>query len=180
MARSSMTPAGTPRRRGGGIRRLLAWLFAIALIGPPLLVAIYRFVPPPVTILMLQRAGEDGLRNDWRALDDIDSDLVHAVVAAEDARFCSHNGFDMEAIRKAMRNNERGGKVRGGSTISQQAAKNVFLWPQRSWVRKGFEAYFTVVTEFLWGKRRMMEVYLNVIEMGPGVYGAEAAAQKWF
>jgi monofunctional glycosyltransferase len=176
-----MSPAaGPPRRRGGALRRWLVRLLIVALIGPPLLVAIYRFVPPPVTILMLQRAGEDGIRKEWRSLDDIDADLVHAVVAAEDARFCSHRGFDMEAIRKAMRNNERGGKLRGGSTISQQAAKNVFLWPQRSWIRKGAEAYFTVLTEVLWGKRRMMEVYLNVIEMGPGVYGAEAAAQKWF
>ena len=178
--RSNLTPAGTPRSRWAGVRRVVAWLIAIALIGPPLLVAIYRFVPPPVTILQLQRAGEDGLRKDWRSLNDIDADLVHAVVAAEDARFCSHNGFDMEAIRKAMRNNESGGRMRGGSTISQQTAKNVFLWPQRSWVRKGAEAYFTVLTEVIWGKRRMMEVYLNVIEMGPGVYGAEAAAQRWF
>jgi monofunctional biosynthetic peptidoglycan transglycosylase len=179
MARGSTT-AGAPRARGGALRRWLVRLLIIAIVGPPLLVLVYRFVPPPVTILQMQRAGEDGLRKDWRSLDDIDSDLVHAVVAAEDSRFCSHNGFDMEAIRKAMRNNERGGKVRGGSTISQQTAKNVFLWPQRSWVRKGAEAYFTVLTEFIWGKRRMMEVYLNVIEMGPGVYGAEAAAQKWF
>jgi monofunctional biosynthetic peptidoglycan transglycosylase len=102
------------------------------------------------------------------------------VVAAEDARFCEHRGFDMEAIRNAMEANEKGGKVRGGSTISQQTAKNVFLWPQRSWVRKGAEAYFTFLTETLWGKRRIMEVYLNVIEMAPGVYGAEAAAQHWF
>ena len=178
MARGGTTAAGTRTR--GGLRRWLFRLFLVALIGPPLLVLVYRFVPPPVTILQLQQAGEHGLAKDWRPLEEIDADLVHAVVAAEDARFCSHNGFDMEAIRKAMRNNERGGKVRGGSTISQQAAKNVFLWPQRSWVRKGFEAYFTVLTEFLGGKQRMMEVYLNVIEMGPGVYGAEAAAQKWF
>jgi len=129
---------------------------------------------------MLQRAGEDGLRKDWRPLDRIDADLVHAVVAAEDSRFCSHRGFDVEAIRKAMQANETSSKVRGGSTISQQTAKNVFLWPQRSWVRKGLEAGFTVLIETLWGKPRIMEVYLNVVEWAPGVYGAEAAAQKWF
>ena len=172
--------ARDPSRRGRGFGRLLLWLFLIALLGPPLLVAIYRFVPPPVTLLMVQKSGEFGVSKDWRPLDQIDRDLVHAVIAAEDARFCEHNGFDMEAIRNAMEANERGGKVRGGSTISQQTAKNVFLWPQRSWIRKGAEAYFTVLTEALWSKRRIMEVYLNVIEMAPGVYGAEAAAQKWF
>ena len=172
--------ARDPSRRGRGFGRLLLWLFLIGLLGPPLLVAIYRFVPPPVTLLMLQKSGEFGIDKDWRALDRIDSDLVNAVVAAEDSHFCEHNGFDVQAIRKAMASNERGGKVRGGSTISQQTAKNVFLWPQRSWVRKGAEAYFTVLTETLWSKRRIMEVYLNVVEMAPGVYGAEAAAQKWF
>ena len=170
-----------PRRRGfGWLGRLLLWLFAIALIGPPLLVLAYRFVPPPVTILQLQRAGQNGIDKQWLPMERIDPDLVGAVIAAEDSRFCEHRGFDVEAIKKAMESNERGGKVRGGSTISQQTAKNVFLWPQRSWVRKGLEAYFTVLTEVIWGKRRIMEVYLNVIEMGPGVYGAEAAAQKWF
>jgi monofunctional biosynthetic peptidoglycan transglycosylase len=129
---------------------------------------------------MLQRAGENGIRKDWRPLDRIDADLVHAVIAAEDSRFCSHNGFDMEAIKKAMEANETSSKVRGGSTVSQQTAKNVFLWPQRSWVRKGLEAGFTVLIETLWGKPRIMEVYLNVVEWAPGVYGAEAAAQKWF
>jgi monofunctional biosynthetic peptidoglycan transglycosylase len=168
------------RRRGGGFRTVLLWLFMIALFGPPLLVLAYRFIPPPVTILQLQKSGEYGLEKSWRPIDQIDRDLVYAVVAAEDARFCEHRGFDVEAIRKAMEANEKGGKVRGGSTISQQTAKNVFLWPQRSWVRKGAEAYFTFLTEMLWGKRRIMEVYLNVIEMAPGVYGAEAAAQRWF
>jgi monofunctional biosynthetic peptidoglycan transglycosylase len=129
---------------------------------------------------MLQRAAENGIEKDWRSLDRIDADLVHAVVAAEDSRFCSHNGFDVEAIRQAMEANESSSKVRGGSTISQQTAKNVFLWPQRSWVRKGLEAGFTGLIELAWGKPRIMEVYLNVVEWAPGVYGAEAAAQKWF
>jgi monofunctional biosynthetic peptidoglycan transglycosylase len=155
-------------------------LILLLVLGPLVLVGVYRFLPPPVTILMLQRAGEDGLRKDWRPLDRIDADLVHAVVAAEDSRFCAHRGFDVEAIRKAMEANETSSKVRGGSTISQQTAKNVFLWPQRSWVRKGLEAGFTVLIETIWGKPRIMEVYLNVIEFAPGVYGAEAAAQRWF
>jgi monofunctional biosynthetic peptidoglycan transglycosylase len=173
---SSAPPA---RRRGG----LLGLLFKVVLWSVLIVLGItvaYRFVPPPVTLLMLQRAGEDGIRKDWRPLDRIDADLVHAVVAAEDSRFCSHSGFDMEAIRKAAAANERGGKVRGGSTISQQTAKNVFLWPQRSWLRKGLEAGFTVLIELVWGKPRIMEVYLNVVEFAPGVYGAEAAAQRWF
>ena len=172
--------AAPPRRRRGGFGRFLLWLILIGVLGPILLVAVYRFIPPPVTVLMLQRAGEDGIRKNWRPLDRIDTDLVHAVVAAEDARFCEHRGFDVEAIRKAMEANENSSKVRGGSTISQQTAKNVFLWPQRSWIRKGLEAGFTVLIETVWGKPRIMEVYLNVIEFAPGVYGAEAAAQRWF
>jgi monofunctional biosynthetic peptidoglycan transglycosylase len=106
--------------------------------------------------------------------------LVRAVIAAEDARFCEHHGFDLLAIRKAMAANAAGKKLRGGSTISQQTAKNVFLWPGRDWVRKGLEAWFTVLIELVWGKERIMEVYLNSIEWGPGVYGAEAAAQRNF
>jgi len=185
MARARFDPevpstAPPPRRRRGGLGRVLFWLVVIFVVGPLALAAAYRFVPPPVTVLMLQRAGEDGIRKDWRPLDRIDPDLVHAVVAAEDSRFCAHRGFDVEAIRKAMESNGDGGRVRGGSTISQQTAKNVFLWPQRSWVRKGLEAGFTALIETLWGKPRIMEVYLNVIEFAPGVYGAEAAARHWF
>ena len=107
--------------------------------------------------------------------------LPRAAIAAEDARFCQHHGFDFDAMQKALQHDEkRPGRLRGGSTISQQTAKNVFLWPQRSWVRKGFEAYFTVLIELLWGKRRIMEVYLNTVEMGPGLYGVEAASQRYF
>jgi monofunctional biosynthetic peptidoglycan transglycosylase len=107
--------------------------------------------------------------------------LPRAAIAAEDSRFCEHHGFDFQAIQKAMRHDERRPeRLRGGSTISQQTAKNVFLWPDRSWVRKGFEAYTTVLIEAVWGKRRIMEVYLNTVEMGPGVYGVEAAAQRYF
>jgi monofunctional biosynthetic peptidoglycan transglycosylase len=160
---------------------LLALLIVVFWVGPVLAVATYRFLPPPVTFLMVQRAVEGrGLKRDWVPLTEISPHLVRAVIAAEDARYCEHMGFDVEAIRKAMAANERGGKVRGGSTISQQTAKNVFLWPQRDWVRKGLEAYFTVLIEVGWGKRRIMEVYLNSIEWAPGVYGAQAAAQRWF
>lgn len=172
--------------RGGLVRRLLAGLLVMALvvfwIGPVVAVALYRFAPPPVTYLMVQRALEgNGFQRRWVPLDDISPHLVRAVIAAEDARFCEHHGFDFEAIERALALNERRGKVmRGGSTISQQTAKNVFLWPQRDWVRKGLEAYFTVLIEVGWGKRRIMEVYLNSIEWAPGVYGAEAAAQRWF
>lgn len=172
-------------RGGGAVRKVLTWLLAAGLvvfwIGPVLTVAVYRFVPPPITFLMVQRVFEGrGFERDWVPLDQISPHLVRAVIAAEDARYCEHMGFDVEAIRKAMAANERGGRIRGGSTISQQTAKNVFLWPKRDWVRKGLEAWFTVLIETGWGKRRIMEVYLNSIEWGPGVYGAEAAAQRNF
>lgn len=168
------------------MRRLLRWLLLLVLIvgvaGPVAAVAIYRFVPPPMTWLMVQRMFEGrGFERDWVPIERMSPALVRAVIAGEDARFCEHHGFDMEAIRRALRHNERGrGPVRGGSTISQQTAKNVFLWPQRTWVRKGLEAYFTVLIEAGWGKRRIMEVYLNSIEWGPGIYGAEAAARRNF
>ena len=170
------------KRKGGWVRRLVVWVLVITMVFPVTLTAIYRFVPPPITVLMVQRLIEGkGLTRHWRPLNDISPRLVRSVVAAEDARFCEHHGFDIEAIEKAMKNNERRpNRLRGGSTISQQTAKNVFLWPQRSWVRKGFEAYFTVLIEGLWGKRRIMEVYLNTVEWGPGVYGDEAAARKNF
>ena len=146
------------------------------------LTVIYRFVPPPITILMIQRMVEGkGLDRRWVSLSKMSPALPRAVIAAEDARFCSHNGFDFQAMEKAWDNNQRRpGRIRGGSTISQQTAKNVFLWPQRSYIRKGFEAWYTVLIEKLWGKRRIMEVYLNTIEWGPGVYGAESAARKNF
>jgi len=144
-------------------------------------VAIHRIVPPPMTFLMVSRSVEgEGLSYRWRSLDDISPRLVEAVIASEDAGFCGHRGFDMEAIQKALKANERGGRIRGGSTISQQTAKNVFLWPGRDWVRKGFEAGYTLLIETIWGKRRVMEVYLNVAEWAPGVYGAEAASRRWF
>ncbi len=157
-----------------------------------LLVIAFRFVPVPVTILMVQRCveqkmdGEDmKLKKDWVPLAEISNNLQLAVVTSEDQNFLFHNGFDFEAIGKAMKYNEKQKKrkhpkVKGASTISQQCAKNAFLFPARSFVRKGLEVYFTVLIELLWSKERIMEVYLNIIEMGDGIYGAEAAAQAYF
>jgi len=163
------------------VRTFLMLVLVFGLIGPVAVTALYRFVPPPITFLMVQRLFEGrGIDRRWRDIDEISPRLVRAVIAAEDARFCQHHGFDFNAIEKAMQANAKGRKLRGGSTISQQTAKNVFLWPDRSYVRKGLEAYFTVLIEAGWGKRRIMEVYLNSIEWGPGVYGVEAAARKNF
>jgi monofunctional biosynthetic peptidoglycan transglycosylase len=130
--------------------------------------------------MLQQAANGQGLDYRWRGLNDISPHLVNAAIAAEDARFCSHHGFDMEAIEKALDHNAEGGRIRGGSTISQQTAKNVFLWPSRDWIRKGLEAGYTVMIETVWSKRRIMEVYLNVVEWAPGVYGAQAASRRWF
>jgi monofunctional biosynthetic peptidoglycan transglycosylase len=165
----------------GFVQAVVAAAVVVLFVGPVIMVAVYRFVPPPITFLMVQRLFEgQGLDRRWVPLEKISPNLVRAVIATEDARFCEHRGFDVEAIEKAMAANARGKKLRGGSTISQQTAKNVFLWPQRDWVRKGLEAWFTVLIEVGWGKERIMEVYLNSIEWGPGVYGAEAAAQRNF
>lgn len=166
-----------PKRRRRPLLTLLVVLCLLPLIG----VALHRFVPPPPTLLMWQQAIKgQGMDYRWRSLNDISPNLVYSAIAAEDARFCSHRGFDIAAIRQALEANERGGRVRGGSTISQQTAKNVFLWPGRDWVRKGLEAGYTVLIETGWSKRRILEVYLNVAEFAPGVYGAEAASRHWF
>ncbi len=140
-----------------------------------------RFINPPVTYLtMRDRLNGVEVKQDWVGLDEMSKNMPRAVIAAEDSGFCSHNGFDIEAIEKAMERNKQGKKLRGGSTISQQTAKNAFLWPGRTMVRKGIEAYFTVLIEFIWGKPRIMEVYLNVAEFGRGVFGVEAAAHHYF
>jgi monofunctional biosynthetic peptidoglycan transglycosylase len=169
-------------RLGRLIGKVLLALTVIAIAGPLLLAVAYRFVPPPITILMIERLIEGrGLERRWLPLGQMSPALPRAAIAAEDARFCEHHGFDFAAIRAAMRHDEAGdGALRGGSTISQQTAKNVFLWPGRSWVRKGLEAGFTVLIETIWGKPRIMEVYLNTVEMGPGVYGVEAASEHYF
>ena len=145
------------------------------------------FINPPLTYLQLKRAFERKaagkewkIDKKWLDYEHISDNLKRAAIGGEDAHFLSHNGFDTEAIRQAFERNRSGKSLRGGSTISQQVAKNVFLWPQRSWLRKGLETYFTVLIETFWSKKRILEVYLNVIEMGQGVYGAEAAAQYYF
>ena len=159
------------------------WFFIISIVSTIL----FRWIPIPVTPLMLIRCVEqkmDGkemkLKKDWVSFEEIAPSLQLAVVCSEDQNFIKHNGFDFEAIDKALEYNETHKKKRGASTISQQTAKNVFLWPGRSWIRKGFEVYFTFLIELFWSKERIMEVYLNVIEMGDGVYGAQAAAKQFF
>lgn len=171
-----------PRLLGRLVRGLLVVVLVFGLVGPVATVALYRFAPPPLTFLMVERIFQGrGFDRRWVPLSQISPRLVGAVIASEDSGFCQHHGFDMAAIEKAWRHNaEDPGTLRGGSTISQQTAKNVFLWPSRDYVRKGLEAYFTVLIETIWGKPRIMEVYLNSIEWGPGVYGAEAAAQRNF
>lgn len=144
-------------------------------------VALHRFMPVPVTSLMLQRSlNGEGIDHRWVPMARISDHLKTAVIAAEDAKFCEHSGFDWDAIEKAQRHNARSKRKRGASTISQQTAKNAFLWSNRSWVRKGVEVYYTFLIETLWPKSRILEVYLNSAEWGPGVYGAEAAARYWF
>ena len=165
------------------IGKIALWFFVISLLS----VFIFKWLPVPITPLMVTRAIENKLdgndmicSHDWVPLEEISTNLQKAVIASEDANFLTHNGFDFKAIQKAMESNEKGKKLKGGSTISQQTAKNVFLWQGRSYLRKGLEAYFTVLIELIWGKERIMEVYLNSIEMGNGVYGAQAASQYWY
>jgi monofunctional biosynthetic peptidoglycan transglycosylase len=160
------------------IAKLLAKLFAGFLVLSVALVCIFRFVPVPVTATML--IDGNGIAKDWEPLANIDRDLVDAAIAGEDSKFCGHDGFDREAIENAARRNLQGGRIRGGSTISQQTAKNVFLWQGGGYFRKGLEAWFTFLIEKLWGKRRIMEVYLNVAETGIGTYGAEAGARRYY
>ncbi|MEO8722716.1 MAG: monofunctional biosynthetic peptidoglycan transglycosylase [Sphingobium sp.] len=154
--------------------KAVLWFLAVSVA----LVLIYRFVPPPVTLTML--FDRNGITKDWMALDDMDPNMPRAAIAGEDAKFCLHHGFDADAIAKAIQHNESGGRIRGGSTISQQTAKNVFLWQNGGFFRKGLEAYFTLLIEALWGKHRIMEMYLNVAETGIGTYGANAGAMRYF
>lgn len=151
-------------------------------IGSILWVALYRFVPPPVTATMLVNAIDGrGITKDWMSLDDMSSNMPIAAIAAEDGNFCRHFGFDFKAMYNALENNIEGGrKIRGGSTISQQTAKNAFLWQNGGYVRKAFEAWFTLLIELLWSKKRIMEVYLNIAETGIGTYGANAGAMRYF
>jgi monofunctional biosynthetic peptidoglycan transglycosylase len=171
------------RQRSFGARILsfLVKLVLVFLVGSVLWVLAYRFVNPPITATMLGDllAGR-GASRDWMSIKDIDRDMVRAAIGAEDSKFCSHNGFDVEAIEDAMKRNASGGRIRGGSTISQQTAKNAFLWQGGGYVRKGMEAWFTLLMESLWPKRRIMEVYLNLAETGIGTYGVNAGSQRYF
>ena len=141
-------------------------------------VGIYAVVPPPVTATMI--LDNNGITKDWTSFSEISPNMARAVIAAEDGKFCSHNGFDTEAIQKAIERNAQGGRLRGGSTISQQVAKNAFLWQGGGFFRKGLEAYFTFLIETIWSKKRIMEVYLNIAETGIGTYGVQAGAQRYF
>jgi len=165
------------------LKKIFVYFFTISIIW----VLIYRFINPPITLLMIQRGFERKLdhknwkiKKKWRKYDELSDNLKKAAIAGEDANFMSHWGFDLNAIERAYKKNKKGKKIHGGSTISQQTAKNVFLWPDRSWLRKGLEAYFTILIELFWSKERILEVYINVIETGDGIYGAEAASQTFF
>jgi monofunctional biosynthetic peptidoglycan transglycosylase len=180
----SSIPRYKRKRSRSWPRRIFVWIFRLVIaffVISTLWVLAYRFVNPPISLTMMgdMLAGRGAVR-DWMPITQIDRDLVRASIAAEDSKFCSHNGFDFEAIEDAMKRNASGGRIRGGSTISQQAAKNAFLWQGGGYARKGVEAWFTFLIEHLWGKRRIMEVYLNLAETGIGTYGVNAGAQRYF
>ena len=168
------------------IKRLFRFIFKVLLglfLFSIFIVVVYKFVPVPFTPLMAIRYfenPEESIEHDWVPMDEISKHVQLAVIASEDQNFANHSGFDFKAIQKAMDDNRSGRKIRGASTISQQTAKNVFLFPSRTWLRKGLEAYFTFLIEIIWSKERILEVYLNSIEMGKGVYGVQAASQHWF
>jgi monofunctional glycosyltransferase len=176
--------------KGGFFRlvfRIIKLLFVVFVLGSIFFVLLYRFVNPPITFLMIQRgferkaAGKDWkIDKQWVNFDEIAEPMKWAAVAAEDQSFLENHGFDFSAIEKAYEKNAHSKKLIGGSTITQQTAKNVFLWPGRSIIRKGFEAWFTLLIDIAWSKKRTMEVYLNVIEMGDGIYGVEAASEAYF
>ncbi|MDB5662246.1 MAG: monofunctional biosynthetic peptidoglycan transglycosylase [Sphingomonas bacterium] len=178
-----MARSPTPKRRALPYR--IGWWIGRGIVffvtGSILWVLVYRFVPPPVTITMLgDLAAGRGITKDWMSLSRIDADMARAAIGAEDGNFCSHSGFDVNAISEAMQRNAKGRRLRGGSTISQQTAKNAFLWQGRSYFRKALEAWFTLLIETIWGKPRIMEVYLNIAETGIGTYGVNAGAQRYF
>jgi monofunctional biosynthetic peptidoglycan transglycosylase len=168
---------GWPARIAAGLVRFVLAFILISIIW----VLVYRFVPPPITATMVgDLVGGNGVKKDWMGIDTIDRDMVRAAIAAEDSKFCQHDGFDLDAIEQAMQRNASGGRIRGGSTISQQTAKNAFLWQGGGYVRKGVEAWFTVLIEAMWPKRRIMEVYLNLAETGIGTYGVNAGSQRYY
>lgn len=178
------------KQKRGGKRRVLvglAWVLGLFLALNIILVLVFRFVPVPTSGLMVQRRVESwssgkpyASRHRWVPLEEIAPSLGVAVIAAEDQNFIDHFGFDWQAIEKAVQHNEKSRRKRGASTVSQQTAKNLFLWSSRSWTRKGLEAWFTLLIEAGWSKKRILEVYLNIVEFGDGIYGAEAAARTYF
>jgi len=182
--RHSNIPRYKRKRAISWPRRIVGWIvklvFAFIIISVLWVVA-YRFVNPPITETMIGDIIEGrGAHKQWMPISAIDRDMVRASIAAEDSKFCSHHGFDFEAIEDAMKRNASGGRIRGGSTISQQTAKNTFLWQNGGYFRKGLEAWFTFLIEHLWGKRRIMEVYLNLAETGIGTYGVNAGSERYF
>jgi monofunctional biosynthetic peptidoglycan transglycosylase len=183
LAGETPTPS-EPSRPRGRVRRL--WRLAVRVAGGFLLVsviwaALYATVPVPITPLMVIRLAEGyGLSKTWVSYEKISPNLARAAIASEDSGFCQHHGFEWEAIQNAWYRNQKSKRIRGGSTISNQTAKNAFLWPNRTYLRKALEFYFTGLIELLWGKKRILEVYMNVVEFGPGIYGAEAAARHYF
>ena len=180
----STIPRYKRQRRGSAIGRVLGWIVKLIVaffVISTLWVLAYRFINPPITLTMIGDvvAGR-GASHDWMPISQIDRDMVRGAIAAEDGKFCTHHGFDFEAIEDAMKRNASGGRIRGGSTISQQTAKNAFLWQGGGYARKGVEAWFTFLIENLWGKRRIMEVYLNLAETGIGTYGVNAGSERYF
>jgi monofunctional glycosyltransferase len=180
----STIPQYKRRRRVSWPRRILGWIVKLVvafLLISVLWVLAYRFINPPLTFTMIgDLVAGRGAHKEWMPIGQIDRDMVRASIAAEDSKFCTHHGFDFEAIEDAMKRNASGGRIRGGSTISQQTAKNAFLWQGGGYARKGVEAWFTFLIEHLWGKRRIMEVYLNLAETGIGTYGVNAGSQRYF
>jgi monofunctional biosynthetic peptidoglycan transglycosylase len=169
---------GQPRTWIGKLFRWIAMAVCAFVAFSLAQVLVFKVVPVPITLTMIMDG--NGITKDWTSLSNIDPNMARAAIAGEDAKFCLHHGFDTDAIQKAMARNARGGRIRGGSTISQQTAKNVFLWQGGGYFRKGLEAWYTVLIEAIWGKRRIMEVYLNVAETGIGTYGVEAGAIRYF
>jgi len=177
-------PIAAAAPRPGRLRRILrltlrvtALFFLVSVMWS----ALYAWLPVPITPLMVIRLVEGyGFKKDWVSYEQISPNLPRAAIAAEDSGYCAHRGFEWEAIENAWNRNQRSKRIRGGSTISNQTAKNAFLWPDRTYPRKALEYYFTGLIELMWGKKRILEVYLNVVEFGPGIYGAEAAAQTYF
>jgi monofunctional biosynthetic peptidoglycan transglycosylase len=182
--RRSTIPQYKRRRPRSLLRRILGWIVKLVLafiLISVLWVLAYGFVNPPITATMIgDMIDGRGATRDWMPIEQIDRDMVRAAIAGEDSKYCTHNGFDFEAIENAMQRNASGGRIRGGSTISQQTAKNAFLWQGGGYARKGVEAWFTFLIEHLWGKQRIMEVYLNLAETGIGTYGINAGSQRYF